>query len=316
MDVLVLSIGLLLLILIIYDFFFTTLSGSGAGFISKNVASLTYRAMRKFAGPTNRKTFEYSGMIVNLCVLFVWIVIVWAGLFLVYSYDPDAITNSSSRPANWVERLYFTGYVLSTLGLGNFKPITPFFEIMTGIFSFFGFIFFTSSMTYLISVSSAVIRKRTLSRSISTLGKKPSEIADKLKNLQPSYRDQQILSLQEQITSHLVSHQAYPVVHFFSHQNPENCFNLNFVRLDEAVTILLKEDRENIAGTTGKDELQLLRSTMSDLLMHMKENFSASLPKPEGYTDVQDLEEATLEQRRKLLLAMLKSEEFEWSYVK
>lgn len=315
MDVLVLSIGILLLLLIIFDFFFTTLSGSGAGFISKNVASLTYRSLRHFSGPTNRKALEYSGMIVNLSVLFVWIVIVWLGLFLVFSYDPEGVTNSNSRPANWVERLYFTGYILSTLGLGNFKPVTPFFEIMTGIFSFFGFIFFTSSMTYLISVSSAVIRKRTLSRSISTLGKKPSEIADKLKSLQPSYRDQQILSLQEQITSHLVSHQAYPVVHFFSHQNPENCFNINFVRLDEAVTLLMNENRENISGDTGKDELQLLRSTMSDLLMHMKENFSASLPKPKGYTDIQDLGEATLDQRRKLLLAMLKSEKFDWEYV-
>lgn len=315
MDILILSIGLLLLILIIYDFFFTTLSGSGAGFISKNVASLTYRGLRKFSGPTNRKAFEYSGMIVNLGVLFVWIVIVWLGLFLVFSYDPAGVTNSSSRPANWIERLYFTGYILSTLGLGNFTPDTAFFEIMTGISSFFGFIFFTSSMTYLISVSSAVIRKRSLSRSISTLGKTPSEIAHKLKSLQPTYRDQQILSLQEKITTHLVSHQAYPVVHFFSHQEPENCFNINFVRLDEAVSILLNEKDQNISGDTGKDELQLLRNTMNDLLMHLKENFSASLPKPEGYTDLKNIQEATLDQRRKLLLAMLKSEKLSWEYV-
>lgn len=315
MEQLVLVAGIILLFFIIYDFFFTTLSGSGAGFISKKVASLTYRGLRRFSGPTNRKAFEYSGMIINLSVLFVWIVVVWFGLFLVFTYDPSGITNSDSRPANWVERLYYTGYILSTLGLGNFKPTTPFFEIMTSIFSFFGFIFFTSSMTYLISVSSAVIRKRTLSRSISTLGKSPSEIANKLKNLQPSYRDQQVLSLQEQITSHLVSHQAYPVVHFFSHQNPENCFNLNFVRLDEAVTILLHEDKENISGLTGKDELQLLRSTMSDLLMHMKENFSDSLPKPQGHIGIDEVGDASLDQRRELLLSMLKSEKFDWDNV-
>lgn len=315
MHVFVLSLGLLLLVLIIYDFFFTTLSGSGAGLISKKVASFSYRSLRQFSGSTNRKVFEYSGMIVNLSVLFVWIVLVWLGLFLVFSYDPAGVTNSSSTPANWTERLYFTGYILSTLGLGNFKPVTPFFEIVTGIFSFFGFIFFTSSMTYLISVSSAVIRKRTLSRSISTLGKNPSEIADKLKNFQPSYRDQQILSLQQQITSHLVSHQAYPVVHFFSHKNPENCFNLNFVRLDEAITILLQENRENISGATGKDEMQLLRSTMSDLLTHMKEHFSDSLPKPHDEIRIDHVKDAGLDQRRKLLLSMLKSEKFDWEYV-
>ena len=170
-------------------------------------------------------------------------------------------------------------------------------------------------MTYLISVSSAVIRKRTLSRSISTLGKNPSEIAKKLRSLQPSYRDQQILSLQEKITSHLVSHQAYPVVHFFSHQNAENCFNLNFVRLDEAVTNLLSENKEDISGSTGKEELQLLRSTMNDLLMHMKVNFSNSLPRPQNYKEIKNIEDASVDQRRKLLVSMLKSEKFEWEHL-
>lgn len=48
MEQLVLVAGIILLFFIIYDFFFTTLSGSGAGFISKIVASLTYRGLRKF----------------------------------------------------------------------------------------------------------------------------------------------------------------------------------------------------------------------------------------------------------------------------
>lgn len=322
MDVLLLSIGLLLLILVIYDFFFTTLSGSGAGFISKSVASHSYIGTRLSSKIFGRKVFDYSGMIVNLGVLFVWILLVWLGLFLVYSYDPSGITNSDSRPANWVERLYYTGYVLSTLGLGNFKPTTPFFEIMTSIFSFFGFIFFTSSMTYLISVSSAVIRKRTLSRSIFNLGKSPSEVAEKLSKVTSSYKDQQLLSLQEKIDNHLVSHQAYPVVHFFSHSNPENCFSTNFARLDEALTILLDPKNEK-EKEVGKEELRLLRSTMTHLLIHLHENFSASLPTPETRTRDKSVSAGnfTLEQlsnpenRRELLSSLLRNESFSWKTV-
>ena len=314
MNVLYLSLGFLLLIFVIYDFFFTTLSGSGAGPISKKVASLSYRATRWSSEFFGRKAFDYCGMTVNLGVLFVWIIIVWLGLFLVFSYDPSGITNSDSRPANWVERLYFTGYVISTLGMGNFKPITPFFEILTSLFSFFGFIFFTSSMTYLISVSSAVIRKRTLSRSISNLGKSPSEIANKLEKVNSSYRDRQVLSLQEKIDNHLVSHQAYPVVHFFSHSNPENCLSLNFVRLDEALTLLLKS---NERSQNEKEELQLLRSTMTNLLMHLKENFSASLPNEDRTSS--DKQEQTdlydLDQRRDILSSLLQSESLNWGHV-
>lgn len=307
MNVLALSIGAVLLLLVIYDFFFTTLSGSGAGPISKTVATYSYIATRQSSKIFGRKAYNYSGMIVNLWVLFVWIILVWFGLFLIYSYDPSGITSSDSRPANWMERLYYTGYVLSTLGIGNFKSITGFFEILTSIFSFFGFIFFTSSMTYLISVSSAVIRKRSLSRNIFNLGKDPSEIAEKLKQVNSSYKDQQLLSLQEKIDSHLVSHQAYPVVHFFSHANPDNCLSLNIVRLDEALTHLLSS---NDISPEDLKEYQLLRSTITNLLIHIKTNFSASLPKMEKpVTNGNDnIDLSNLDQRRKLLSSLLRSE--------
>ncbi|MDX1602461.1 MAG: ion channel [Salinimicrobium sediminis] len=318
MNILVLSIGLLLLVLIICDFFFTTLSGSGAGFISKPVASFAYRGLRKFSGPSNRRVFKYSGLIVNLAVLLIWILIVWFGLFLVFSSNPDGITNSNSRPANWVERLYYTGYIISTLGLGNFKPTTAFFEIITSIFSFFGFIFFTSSMTYLISVSSAVIRKRTLSRSIFNLGSSPSEMAEKLLALNPSYRDQQLLRLQEEIDKHMVSHQAYPVVHFYSHQNPDNCFSINFVRLDEALNSLLNGENNEKPHPWQKEELQLLRSTMTNLIMHLKDNFKGSLPEPKTIATKANgqLDLSNLQQRRSVLSSMLRSEGFSWENLK
>lgn len=316
MNLLVLCTGLILLAFIIYDFFFTTLSGSGAGFISKSVAGFTYKMLRRFSKPTNRKVFNYSGMVVNLSVLLVWILIVWIGLFMVYSYAPEGITNSSSRPANWVERLYFTGYILSTLGLGNFKPTTPFFEIVTSIFSFFGFIFFTSAMTYLISISSALIRKRTLSRSISNLGNSPSKMAAKIGNLNQTYREQIMLTLQDEFDRHLVSHQAYPVVHFFSHQNPEHCFNLNFVRLDEALSILLEpESREN-SNIPQKEELTLLRGSMTSLLEHLQQNFAASLPEQSSTgKNIDQIDLLNLNQRRKLLSSLLESEGFTWKVV-
>ena len=324
MYILALITGLILLILTIYDFFFTTLSGSGAGFISKPVARLSYQLTRQASRVFGRNAFNYSGMVVNLGVLFIWIILVWLGLFLVFSYDPSAITNSDSRPANWVERLYYTGYVLSTLGLGNFKPISPFFELMTSIFSFFGFIFFTSSMTYFISISSAVTRKRTLSRSIFNLGKSPSEIAEKFKDLSSSYRDQQILTLQEQIDNHAVSHQAYPVVHFFSHKNSNNCFSINFTRLDEAVTILLYPENEEKKNSWNTKEFELLRSTMTNLLIHLQKKFSASMPDPKGTEGFKNgkksrpynqLNLSDLDQRRELLSAFLRNEGFKWQDV-
>ncbi len=313
-----LLIGIIILSLVIYDFFFTTLSGSGAGFITRSVAFSTHTIVRKLQDGLGRSVFNFSGLLVNLSVLFVWIMLVWIGLFMVFSFHPDGMTNDSGRVANWVERLYYTGYTLSTLGVGNFKTTTKFFEIITSIFSFFGFIFFTSSMTYLISVSSAVINKRTLSRSIQNLGKDPQKIAERLLIMDKSYSIQQVMTFQEMIDRHAVNHQAYPVVHFFGHKRQDVCLGLNLTRLDEAVNLLLSNPN---AGDL-KQELVPLCSSLSHFIHHLNQNYTRSLPKKDTSNasqvlpyEITNLTKEKLDQRRKILGGILRNEGFDWKDV-
>lgn len=317
-DTVYLIIGVTILCFVIYDFFFTTLSGSGAGFLTRFVAFGAQTVVRKLKGLFGRSVYNFSGLLVNLSVLAVWIMFVWFGLFLVYSFDPDAMTNASGRVANWVERLYYTGYILSTLGVGNFKTTTEFFEIITSLFSFFGFIFFTSSMTYLISVSTAVINKRTLARSIQNLGKDPQQIAEKLMVMDSSYSMQQILTFQQMVDRHAVNHQAYPVVHFFAHKRQDVCLGLNLTRLDEAVNILLS----NPDAGGLKQELAPLRSSLSHFIFHLNQNYTRPFPKKESSKasqvlpyEITNLTNEELDKRRKILGGILRNEGFEWKDV-
>lgn len=163
-------------------------------------------------------------MLVNLAVLVVWLLLVWLGLFLVFSFHPEAIVNSKGSTASAVERLYFTGYVLSTLGVGNFQPITPFFEILTSLFSFFGFVFFTTSMTYHVSISSAVINKRSLALAIRDLGTSPDEVFIHLHNMDTSFCYQQLSNLQHMIDKHSTYYQAYPNSALLQQPQSGKCF--------------------------------------------------------------------------------------------
>lgn len=314
-EIICLIIGSVLLIAIIYDFFFTTLSISGAGFISRGVSLFSYRIIQFFSRIAGRKAYSYSGLIVNLSIFFTWLLVVWLGLFFLYSSNPEAITNSQGRVANNIERLYFTGYVLSTLGMGNFYPTTINLELLTSIFSFFGFIFFTSSITYFLSVSSAVINKRALARSIERLGKTPEKIAAKLLEIHSGYAYQQLMNFQVMLDKHVANHQAYPVVHYYSHPKPEVCLGINVTRLDEAVSILLFSDKaEGIRG-----ELGILRSTLTAYLNHLENNYSQSLPKGEDEVSseplnysIKGIDPADLNKRRKILRGILQSEGYEW----
>ena len=317
-EYLYLGIGLLILLITIYDFFYTTLSGSGAGFISKHVSIFSNRIIQVAVRSFGRSVYKIHGLFVNLAVLAGWILLIWFGLFLVYSWNPEAIVNTKGIPANFVERLYYTGYTISTLGLGNFKPISGFFEVITALFSFFGFIFFTSSMTYFISVSSALVVKRTLTKSIFNLGKTPGEIAKKLLSLDSSYAYQQLLNLQEMMDKHSVNHHAYPVIHFYTEAKSKNCLSLNLTRLDEALSILIDSgDARDL-----QQELEPVRSSITSFLENLDESFSKSLPTVRDIANKSKfsykgnvLKGEDLDNRRRVLEELFRSEGFTWEDV-
>lgn len=319
MEIFYLITGFIILLLVGYDFFFTTLSGSGAGMISNVVSTYSDKAVKQVVKITGRSGYLFNGLFVNLMMLLVWILLVWAGLFLVYSYNPEAITNSNGEGANVYERLYFTGYVISTLGIGNFKPTSGFFEIITSCFAFFGFIFFTSSMTYFISVSSALVNKRLLAKTVNSLGKSPTSIAKKFVSMNSSYTYQQFLNLQELVDTHAVNHHAYPVVHYYTEKDPNNCLSLNMARLDEALSILIGSREE--AGNL-QEEIEPLRSSITDLLQKLDNKFSANMPAVNQPVDSSKfsykwsgLKGEEREDRRKILEEWFRSEGFRWGDV-
>lgn len=321
-EILSLIAGIVILIGVFSDFFFTTLSASGAAFLSKPLSSGIHKLMLKLERPLGRKVLSTTGMIVNLGVLAMWVLLTWLGLFLVFSYDPDAIVNNQQQTASTSERLYFTGYVLSTLGVGNFQPTTPFFEVLTSLFSFFGFVFFTTAMTYLLSVSSAVVHKRTLALSIRDLGENPGQIVNRLLKMDSSFSYQQIANLQQMVNRHSTYYQAYPVLHFFNDADDASSLSINIASLDEALSIILNNRRFNDLH----EELQLLRDSIDHLLKHLHSRFgrkAGGYPEinwhdfqlPDGLLQEEFSENPELTDRREVLTALLHNENRSWQDV-
>lgn len=314
--------GIAILALAFFDFFYTTLSGSGSAYLSKTCAATVHKLMLLLERNFGRKVYNISGLVVNLAVLSMWMLLIWLGLFLVYSFNPEAIVNSNGRAASAVERIYFTSYVLSTLGLGNFQPTSPAFEVLTSLFSFFGFVFFSTSMTYLLSISSAVVQKRSLALSIRSLGASPAEVVKRLLEVDIHFSYQQLSSLQQQVHQHSVLYQAYPVLHFYHNIDVATSLSINLSALDEAVSIML-------SSSVFKDlheELQALRGSVTLLLEHLESRFGSKangspeidwhkLPLPQRVLEEGFSENPDLSDRRKVLTSLLHNENRSWKDV-
>lgn len=321
MSFFILLSGIAILTITIYDFLYTTLSGGGSGFISRSINIISYRILKKGVKLIGRRLYNQSGIFLNGFLISTWVILIWTGLYLIYSCQPEAIVNDDGRAASPIERFYFTGYTLSTLGIGNFKPDSALFNLLTAIFSFFGFIFFTTSITYLVTVFSALNHKRALALSIHNLGKTPEEMVYRLLNQNETFSRINLLSIQEKIERHVVNLQSFPVIHSYANSKIQASLNLNLVVLDEALSILLNSKE----GTRLKNALISVRTSITYLLDHIEENLPVSLKQ----TDVPDihklkgweiistsfLDDPGLYRRRKILSGLLERENFEWNDV-
>jgi len=262
MNIIAFLIGILLLLLVITDFFHTTLSFQGSGPITRLVHRSKWKAVQFLARLFGDRMLRYGGLFLALSMLASWILLFWLGLFLVFHSDPAAVVSNDEleRPANVIERIYFTGFVLSTLGLGDFKPGTDWAQAFTAVFSFSGFIFFTASMTYLLSISTAIVQKRSLAMTINDMGRSPQEIIlGGWNGSDFSLLKSDLSALKQALNAVTQSHRIFPILHYFTTRDRRGSISLNIVRLDEALTIFLHQ-LQHTDTSSHKEAEQIRRS--------------------------------------------------------
>lgn len=96
----------------------------------------------------------------------------WAGWWLVFSADVASVLASRTAvPADGWDRVYFTGYTVFPLGIGDYVPDTAWAQVATAVASLSGLFLVTLSLTYLVQVVQAVVHKRVLAQQIHCLGR-------------------------------------------------------------------------------------------------------------------------------------------------
>ena len=293
MNTILLFLATLLLLIIIWDFFFTVLSISGAGFVSSMISALISTVFLKLSRfLKNREVLNYSGVSVILSLIIWWIGGLWLGFLLLLVSDSDSVVNTSTHEmASLSDKFYYSGYVLSTMGNGDFKPGSSTWQIVIAFFPFSGFIFITTAMTYLISVSSAVIFKRSLAHSITDI-MVLDNYDDRINCLYENTDD-----IRNRINQHNQNHLAYPVVHYFFSLDKKASFSVGLWELNAMLASLQNDP------THPLNKLKPLNQAIDNYLSSMGEAF---IPKVQSNSENEG--EDSVKKRRKQLQNLLKSD--------
>ena len=242
MTVLLLLLGLAVVAAALVDLAWTTIAaGSGGGPITRRVASWVWQGHLRLhrRWPSHRR-LTVAGVSIVLITFATWVALVLVGWALVLTSAEGAVRDATTgRPAGLVERLYFTGYTVFTLGNGELRPGAGWWQMVTVMATASGLIFVTMAITYLVPVASAAAERRSLASTVASLGSTPHEI---LTNAWTGSGfgslDQHLVSLTPQVHSIRQQHLAYPVLHYFHSRTVDSAAAVNLANLSQALHLL------------------------------------------------------------------------------
>lgn len=279
MSVLSAVLGGGLIVVAMWDVLRTTLGIHGGGRLTRWIASHAWAAAQRGASDGTKSWLRYSaGPTILLVTLLAWLLLLWIGWTLIFGAQAGAVLHGpTGRPAGFVDRLYFTGYTLFTLGIGDMVPRAGLWQVATTVATVNGFFVATLSVAYVIPTLAAAVEKHRLAAWIATLGRTPSEILARAWDGKTfAGLDGHLTALVPAIELHAQRHHAYPVVHYFHGADRRVSVATSIAALDEAVGLLLYAVPSTARPSTTT--LRAIRTAVTDLLDTLGTGFVTERP--------------------------------------
>jgi hypothetical protein len=238
---LLLLAGSSLLLVAAWDVFITTLTLRGAGPVVGGATRLAWNGLlalhrrRRWPG-----LLSLGGGLAVAMSLGVWVILLAVGWGMIFAGLPGAVVDGTSgAPADLLSRLYFAGFNLFTLGVGDYRPSGPLAQALTVAASASGLLGITLAITYLGPVVSGGVSRRALAGEISLLGPTPREIVLSSLDQGPERFAARLQGLAPAILEMSEKHLAYPVLHYFRAPEPRLALPLRLAALYEALLVLI-----------------------------------------------------------------------------
>jgi hypothetical protein len=241
-----LSAGILLIVATAIDVMWTSLGTHGGGPISGQFTKLVWRICVRLHNFKHHKALSFAGSLIMVMQLLLWVGLLWTGWFCIFNSTANAIVDSQTKqPAPPFARLYFTAYTLSTMGNGDYQPGSDLWRVLVAFATLNGLGTFTITITFMLSVLSAVVEKRRLGSYLSDIGGNPVRIIGmSWTGVQFDHLSEHLVEITGLLHTFTEHHLAYPVLHFFHSETERTSAVLRVAALSELMLLVGNGVRE------------------------------------------------------------------------
>ncbi|MFC0199006.1 hypothetical protein [Paracoccus rhizosphaerae] len=157
--------GVVIILVVSYDFLRTTVSLSGTGFISRTIGDVLWRLGSSAAAALERRRGVSIRGLLGPSILFAiagtWVLLHLVGYVLIFRSGRSLWHPDTGAPATMVETIAFAGSTLSTLGASTVTVTSGGWDMLSMIVALNGMIVLTLSVSFLLSIVQTTNSART-----------------------------------------------------------------------------------------------------------------------------------------------------------
>lgn len=241
MNWLFLLAGIALILIVFVDGLWTTLwVEGGAGPLARKSSTWIWRGGLKIIGRERHRRLSLLGPLILVFTLIMWIVLLWAGWVLIFAAGSESLSHAhTGASADWAARIYFVGYMMFTAGNGDFSPSGGGWQVTAALTNATGMVVVTLALTYLISIVSAVVKKRGFASEVMGLGISPDDfVASGWNGRDFRSLDLPLAGMAATLSDLAQRYEAYPILQYYHAGRIAKSPILAVATLDDALSIL------------------------------------------------------------------------------
>ena len=220
-----------------------TITMTGGGLASMILPWVVSRIFQDKQGRFRLRPWPALGVTMIVSTVVLWLILLWSGWAMIFNCQPNAVVHTGSgEPASFWSRVYFSGYTLSTLGIGDFSPGNDLWRVLTAAASLSGFFLLTLTISFFVPMVQGEMRRRRTALLIHHLGATPHQIISRCYHPDRAEVMPALNMLLPELVALEQVHRRYPVLHYSGSRARRYSLVLAVATLDEALTLVMSCD--------------------------------------------------------------------------